>query len=161
MRRILAFVLLLAGPLTACGSSSSATSCQAAHETLDPGSAIHLLPAAPDPSYLSNPPTSGPHQLTGLASIPRGVLSQPVPARLQIAMLEKGGVLIQYQTPSYAPLLAPLATGKPLVALAPGATLPAPVVVTAWTWKMTCTTADPTAVTKFIATHQGHGPGTP
>ena len=148
--------------LSACSGSTSASPCQTVHDTIDPASAIHLLPGAPEPVYRTNPPTSGPHQLTGIASIPRGVLTTPVPGRIQVALLEKGGVLIQYSgSPSAAASLAPLAAGQPLVALAPGTALPSPVVATAWTWKTVCTSPDPTAIRQFIATHEGHGPGTP
>jgi hypothetical protein len=81
-----------------------------------------------------------------------------------VAALEKGAVVIQYDAARasvLAPLLTPLATGQPLVALAPSTTLPSPVAVTAWTWSMTCTTSDPAAVRQFIHVHEGHGPGTP
>ncbi|HWW53038.1 MAG TPA: DUF3105 domain-containing protein, partial [Acidimicrobiales bacterium] len=147
--------------LSACGGASTASPCRTVHETIDPASAIHLLPGAADPVYRTNPPTSGPHQLTGIASIPRGVLATPIPGRIQVALLEKGGVLIQYSGPEVATALGPLAVGQPLVALAPGVGLPSPIVVTAWTWKATCASPDPTAIRQFIATHEGHGPGTP
>jgi hypothetical protein len=131
------------------------------HEPIDPASSIHLLPGAPDPVYRTNPPTSGPHQLTEIASLPRGVLTAPIPDRIQVALLEKGGVLIQYSgATAVATPLVPLATAQPLVALAPGTGLGGAVVVTAWTWKATCTTADASGVRQFITAHQGHGPGT-
>lgn len=151
--------------LPACGGSSSSSACRTVQEPIDPASSIHLLPGAPDPVYRTNPPTSGPHQLTGLAAVPRGVLTAPIPDRIQVALLEKGGVLIQYSaatsvaTPPAA--LSALAIGQPLVALAPATELGGAVVVTAWTWKATCTTADAAGIRQFITVHEGHGPGTP
>jgi uncharacterized membrane protein len=154
--------LLAALLLTACNGSSSAPACRTVRENIDPASAIHLLPGAPDPVFRTNPPTSGPHQLTAIASIPRGVVTTPIPGRIQVALLEKGGVLIQYAgSASVTAALAPLATGVPLVTLAPSTALSSPIVVTAWTWKETCSSPDGSAIRQFIAAHEGHGPGTP
>ena len=152
--------------LTACSSTTSGAASACTRPTqhpLDPASAIHLLPGAPEPAYQTDPPTSGAHRLTGLASIPRGLLTQPISKSLQVAALEKGTVIIQFDRTKPAALseaLAALAVGQPLVALAPSASPTSAVAVTAWTWSMTCTTADAAAVGQFIHDHQGHGPGT-
>jgi hypothetical protein len=64
------------------------------NERLDPRSVVHLFPAAPEPAYLTDPPTSGPHRL-GLPF--RGVVASPIPRASQVAMLESGFVIIQSQ----------------------------------------------------------------
>lgn len=148
--------------LTACGSGGStvgappATGCTApVDERLDPNSVIHLFPGAPEPRYLTDPPTSGPHQL---GQPPVGVISTPIPRPRQVAMLESGYVIVQHSGP-LAPELAALA-GPHVVVAPPVAPLPSPVVATAWTWKLSCRSADPPAVVAiraFIAAHEGVG----
>ena len=157
-------ILLSALIIGGCSSTTASQQCgQPFQERLDPASAIHLLPAAPDPTYATDPPTSGAHRLTGLASLPLGVLDHPVPKGLQVALLEKGGVLVQYRAgdaTSFSARLAALAQVSPLVTVAPAVSLPGRVVATAWTWKTVCAGPDTGALKAFIKRFAGHGPGT-
>ena len=141
--------------MTACGGGHhpAATGCGApVNERLDPRSVIHLFPGAPEPRYLTDPPTSGPHQL---GQPPVGVIFTPIPRPRQVAMLESGYVIVQHSGPAATGLAA---LAGPLVVVAPAvAALPAPVVATAWTWKLSCRSPDPAAIGAFIVAHKGVG----
>jgi hypothetical protein len=142
------------------GVSAGAPGCRApVQEALDPHSTEHLFPGAPEPSYLTDPPTSGPHRL---GPPPTGVVSTPISRPVQVAMLESGFVIIQYREGAGAAGVPAGLAGLagPLVTVAPGPAgppLPAPIVATAWTWKLVCGSADPRALEAFIATHRGKG----
>lgn len=157
-------VVLAAGAVTACSQSSQETAVPANgcapgfNERLDPRSTIHLFTAAEQPKYLTDPPTSGPHRLGPPYT---GVVKAPIPYPSQVAMLESGYIILQSQglPPAQEATLSGLA--GTLVSVAPPvATLPSPVVATAWTWKLECGSVTPAAVTAiraFIAAHKGVG----
>ncbi len=130
-------------------------------ERLDPSSALHLLPDAPEPTYLSDPPTSGPH-LSGRP--PTGALEAAIDRPTQVLVLETGGVLLQHRGLPAEEVagLATLAGDQVVVAPHPG--LGAPVVATAWLAKQTCEDVDLDALGAFVDDHVGRGPdagGTP
>jgi hypothetical protein len=163
LRRRLLACGLVAATLAAgagCGDGAEGAGggpCEERQERLDPASANHVLAGALEPSYTSDPPTSGPHA----PSPPRtGVLDEPLPRPEQVGHLEGGGVLIQYR-PDLADdeeaALEALAVGD--VAMAPNRELPAPVVVTAWVRKLTCDRVDIDAIDDFARSYQGQGPG--
>ena len=156
-------VLLTTAAATACGPSAarpaSASDCSApVNERLDPQSVRHLFPGAAEPRYLSDPPTSGPHQLGPPA---QGVVTTPVSRPKQVAMLESGYVILQYRDLSPAQLSTLSGLAANLVTVAPAAgPLPSPVVATAWTWKLACGSVSPAAVAAidaFVAAHRGVG----
>jgi len=102
----------------------------------------------------------------------RGVVGAPLSRPLQVGLLEKGQVIVQYRPATTgAPTVFSTAAGTadPLVAdrlvtIAPSPGLPAPVVVTAWTWHMACGDASPAtvaAVTRFVRDREAKGPETP
>jgi len=140
-------------------ASTPATACGPAfQERLDPRSTLHLFPGAAEPSYQSDPPTSGPHQL---GPPPTGVVTTPIPRPRQVAMLESGYVILQYRDLP-APQLSQLAgMAGPLVTVAPAAgPLPTRVVATAWTWKQECGSVDAgglDALRAFVTAHKGAG----
>ena len=147
----------------ASDSSASAAGCRAPfQERLDPRSTQHLFPGAAEPAYLSDPPTSGPHRL---GPPPTGLVSTPISRPVQVAMLELGYVVVQYRPSGggepAGPAAAVAALAGDLVTVAPGPSqprLPAPVVATAWTWKLECgSSPDAGALTAFIAAHRGQG----
>ncbi len=147
-------VVLLAG----CGGGTEKATCSpVVVEQIDPNQG-HLIAGAPEPTYLTWPPTSGPH-IAGL--LRTGVLDEPLSGLEQVSTLETGAVIIQYR-PSVSPAdtdaLRRLASGT--VAVAPGRDLPAEVVATGWLRKMSCTDVDQDALRVFIAAvtgqHQGH-----
>ena len=146
------------GHTDSAGVSASAPGCRApVQEALDPHSTQHLFPGAAEPAYLTDPPTSGPHRL---GPPPTGVVAAPISRPVQVAMLELGYVIIQYRpAPSGVPAALAGLAGL-LVTVAPGPAvppLPAPIVATAWTWKLACGSADPAALQAFIAAHRGKG----
>lgn len=136
------------------GSADGGACGAVVSEPLDPGSTQHLLPGAPEPMYITDPPTSGAHR-TGPPSW--GVVDQPLERPVQVGVLEGGGVVVQYRDPADAAALRGLA-GEHVV-VAPNPTLPAPVIATAWRQKLTCTAVDLEALRGFVDDHAGRGPG--
>jgi Protein of unknown function (DUF3105) len=161
---VLVVLLGLVGVLAGCGGSSHPTATTTAacgpafQEHLDPRSTIHLFPGAAQPTYLSDPPTSGPHQL---GQPPTGAVTAPIPRPRQVAMLESGYVILQYAGLPAADVVTLGGLAGRLVTVAPAAgPLPARVVATAWTWKVTCSSVDADAVAAlrtFIAARRGKG----
>jgi hypothetical protein len=137
------------------GGPKGAGACgPAVREALD-SNLGHVLPGSPEPTYLTDPPTSGPHTP---GAKPSGVLASPLPRPAQVGALEAGAVLVQYRDPADLEALRPLAGGSTIVAPNPG--LPERVVATAWLFKQTCTAVDVDALRRFAADHADHGPGT-
>lgn len=165
-RRIAAGLAALAVlGLSSCGSGGSgdtaqqrglpAAPCAAeTEEPLDPGSGRHVLPGGTEPTYATDPPTSGPHQS---GAHPTGDVDAPIPRPQQVALLEDGGVLIQYREPGFRSALAALAKGD--VTIAPNPELPGAVVATAWQHKLVCSGPNPGELATFIAAHTGKGAG--
>lgn len=161
MRQAGLLVGALAAVSTACGvggdsgNGASAGCGPITEERLDPSSPVHLLPGAPEPDYLSDPPTSGPH-LSGRP--PSGTSAEPLDRPTQVLVLEEGGVLIQHRglDAADAARLAELAGDR--VVVAPNPELPSPVVATAWLAKRTCDEVDMPAVRQFVEERLGRGP---
>jgi hypothetical protein len=146
-----------AAPIASTASSSAACG-PAAHEVLDPRSTSHLFPGAAEPIYLSDPPTSGPHRL---GPPPTGAIKTAIPRARQVAMLETGFVIVQYQGLSPADVATLDGLAGSLVTVAPAVGhLPDHVVATAWTWKQVCrsvTQVSMTSLQAFIAARRGKG----
>jgi hypothetical protein len=158
----LAAAALSVAPCAGCSGGGPAGGCGTPHhEPLDIRSTIHLLPGAPEPPYSTDPPTSGAHRV---GFYPSGVVASPIARPTQVALLEKGFVVVQYQNSLGAGVsadLAPLASQSAYVTVAPNLALPEPVVATSWLYDLRCASASPTAVTaisRFIAERVGHGP---
>src|SRR5690606_34869092 len=111
---------------------------QPVREELDPASLTHVVDPA-TAKFRTNPPTSGPH-VSG--ALPTGVLAEPIPGAVQVAILEGGGVLVQHRDLSPADATAVEAFAGDDVVVAPNPDLPSPVVATAWTYKLTCDAVD-------------------
>jgi hypothetical protein len=165
MRLLAAVVtgLALGLALAGCGGASGGTGlgCTAARQQpFDPRSALHLLPGAPEPPYVTNPPTSGAHRV---GIYPRGVDPDPIPRPIQVGLLEVGFVLVQYQPalgPTAVTALSALTAGSPYVTIAPNSTLPQAVVATAWLYAQRCGDAGTKTVNdlrRFISHRVGHG----
>lgn len=149
---------MLVATLTACSGGGSDSACAPeVRERLDPNSIQHLLPGAPIPTYQTHPPTSGAHQV---GAWPTGVLTDPIRAPVQVAMLEGGEVLVQYGPDVDAAdrkELAAFAERNAHVTVAPNDDLPTAIVATAWTYKQTCTGVDTGALGRFVRAHAGKG----
>lgn len=151
-----AITIVIAAVLPACTSSRGCGPIE--HETLAPDFAVHVLPNAPEPHYLTDPPTSGPHQPT--PDLGGTQLDEQLTKPRQIGLLEYGDVLIQYRpsdikSAQLRPLLGPH------VVIAPNSTLHARVIATAWTYKRTCRLLDTGALRTFIHARAGKPPGAP
>jgi hypothetical protein len=156
-----ALLVVVALILGACGGGSrlEATCTDVITEELDPGWTVHLLPNAPEPEYVTDPPTSGPHYS---ATPVAGIVDAPLDDPSQVAVLEVGGVLVQYRPEALSGAdrgrLERLAQDGVVVAPAPDLT--DPVVATAWTTKQRCDGVALDSLTTFIADHGAQGPAT-
>ena len=125
-------------------------------EPIHPGSAQHLLPGAPEPTYPGPAPTSGPHRA---GPLPTGAQDQPVPRPVQVAILEEGGVLLQHRDLAEDDRRRLEARAGDRVVVAPNPALPAPVVATAWGRRLECRRLDLAALDGFAARHSRKPPG--
>jgi drug/metabolite transporter (DMT)-like permease len=125
-------------------------------EALDPNSIQHVLPNAPEPSYLSDPPTSGPHQPGAPVS---GVIDDQLSRPVQVGLLEAGSVLIQHRGDIDAAAGDELAAVDPRVVIAPNTDLRSEIVATAWRHKLECSEVDVDDLRDFIETYAGVGAG--
>jgi hypothetical protein len=125
-------------------------------EALDPAYLVHVVDDDLAVDYTSDPPTSGPHKSSPPAT---GVVDQALSRPIQVGILERGDVLLQYD-PSLddadRALLEDLAGTQ--VVVAPNADLPSPVVATGWVYKQTCDAVDVPTLEDFIAERVGRGP---
>lgn len=127
-------------------------------EALDPQSGLHLL----DPEtivYLSDPPTSGPH----VGVVPQGgAQAQPLPRPIQVALLEAGGVLVQYGPVAETDRATLESVAGELVVVAPSEDLEADeIVATAWLHKLSCRGVDVGALRAFVDDHLNRFDGHP
>jgi hypothetical protein len=143
------------------GGGLSTGGCASPHrDLLDVRSTLHLLPGAPEPPYSTDPPTSGAHRV---GYYPRGVVATPIARATQVALLEKGFVVVQYRSSlgtAAENALAPLTALSPYVALAPNPALPNPVVATSWLHDLRCGGVGANAVTTlslFVTQRIGQG----
>jgi hypothetical protein len=104
-------------------------------EALDPNSTQHVLANAPEPTYLSDPPTSGPHQPGRELA---GAVDEPLSRPVQVGQLEAGKVLIQYREPLDDDTIDDLVALDERVVVAPNPDLREPIVATAWGNKLEC-----------------------
>lgn len=140
----------------AVGSDTTTGSCApVVGEALAPDSLKHVLPGAPEPSYPTDPPTSGPHR-TGASTVV-GVQSAPLDKATQVGILEEGGILLLHKGLSAEDQrrLERQAGGD--VRVAPYPTLPGPVVATAWQKKLVCQGLDIEALKQFVRDFAGKG----
>ena len=152
---VAAVVLLLAG-VAGCGDDGPPLACgPIVREPADPRSSVHVLPGGDPVTYASHPPTSGPHQQSsGITGAVHEPLSEPV----QVGLLEKGLVLIQWRDLEIddRDAVESLAGGDVVVAPNPG--LDDTVVATAWTAKRACASVDVDALSEFVTERRGKGP---
>src|SRR4029077_220753 len=134
---------LLVLPIAACSKSNASALCSGAtQEQLNPD-LRHVLGNGPEPTYTTDPPTSGPH---APGALPAGALTQPLSRPSQVGALEAGIVLLQYRDLSADELgtLTSLVADK--VVVAPNPSLPARVIATAWLYKQPCSGVDASAL---------------
>lgn len=151
--RPLPWILATAVLVTGCGSENAA-GCVELREPEDPASGQHVL-ADGTFEYRTDPPTSGAHVA---GPTPTGVLDTTVPPAIQIRLLEAGGVMVQYDVDAID-VGSLAALGDELTVVAPGADLPAPIVATAWTWKLSCSEVDIGRIERFGDERRTDAPG--
>jgi hypothetical protein len=159
-------VLLLA--TSACGGGSDASDdtppqgCgEVVRERLDPDSLVHILPGGDEPDYLTDPPTSGPHAPTAPVG---GLRDETLGRSEQVGLLEAGIVIVQHDDSlpdADVEAIEGLADPERVV-VAPNDDLPAPIVATAWTRKLLCTSVEHggrQALADFVEARAGQAPG--
>lgn len=148
---VAALVFAVVGILYFANAGNSDPGCdEPVGQKIDPLSSQHLLPGQPEPTYLTNPPTSGAHRP---GPLPADVLDEPLAKPDQVNLLEAGRVLIQYRPSVERAQLRKLASS--VVTVAPGVDLPAPIVATAWLSSVRCERFDKSALESFIGAHAG------
>ncbi len=157
VRRICLVVIVLSQLAIACGGGSGSAACVELREAEDQQSGLHVL-SDEGLVYLTDPPTSGPH---ASGDSPTGVLDSPLLAPVQVRILEGAGVVVQYDARvSSTDIDALNAIAGAVVVVAPAADeLPAPIVATAWTWKLTCSDADVERIQSFAEERRVDSPG--
>ncbi len=134
----------------------STGSCAApVSEPLDPTAAIRLLPNAPEPTYATDPPSSGAFVVgASVGPTPADPLSRPV----QVGLLAQGKVLIQYSSalpPADVADLQGLA-GDDIV-VAPNPTMASPIVATAWRTRQVCDQLELSTLRQFATVNAEPG----
>ncbi|WCO69053.1 DUF3105 domain-containing protein [Iamia majanohamensis] len=153
-----AVVALLVGAGACGGDGGAAGPCGAVQrEPLDQR-VVHVLPGAPAPEYRTDPPTSGPHTPS---PVTEAVRDEPVPAPIQVGILEEGRVLLQHHGLSDPERAEVEGLAGDAVVVAPAEALPdgAAVVATAWVSKQVCDGVDVDVLGTFVDDHRGGGPG--
>lgn len=144
----LCVAVLIAALLASC-STAVPVCAPVLSEDLDPLSDQHVLPTT-EVTYLSNPPTSGPHLSL---SPPTGVLTEAISPALQVTALEAGSVIIHHSPGQNIEPLLDLAADD--VIIVPGQDLDTAIVFTAWQTRQNCTAPDAAAARSFIRDHAG------
>ena len=157
MRRTTFAVIALSQLALACSGSGGSASCVELREAEDPQSGLHVL-SAEGVVYLTDPPTSGPHSS---GASPAGVVDAPLAPPVQVRILEGAGAVVQYDIRvSDVDLAALRQIADDVIVVAPAAAeLSAPVVVTAWTWKLTCDDANVERIERFAEERRVDSPG--
>ena len=155
--RLVAWASALSLLAVACGGDDAAATCVELREPEDQASGRHVLSEG-TVEYQTEPPTSGPH-IAG--PTPAGVLDASVPREIQVRLLESGGVMVQYDDAVVGAELEQLRSiGSAAIVVAPAASqLPARIVTTAWTWKLSCSAVDLRALEAFAAERPADAPG--
>jgi hypothetical protein len=113
--------------------------------------------------YNTTPPTSGWYYEIPLENISWGALQEPVENEVQVAYLERGGVMVQYNCPDDCPDLLPqlervVNTYPQGVILAPYPDTDSTIALTAWGWIDTFEAFDEVRIEQFIQGHLDQGP---
>ena len=140
--------------LSACGSGEASACGDSEFEALDPKSAIHII-SEEGITFQSDPPTSGPH---ASGAIPDGTLEAPIAPSLQVAILERGDIIVHFD-PELVSADEVATVSRQGVVSIPTEGLDAAVVVTAWQQRMTCTGWHATEVEAFRANNGGETAG--
>lgn len=141
----------------ACSGDAAAGGCEPIRtEPLAADWLLHILPGG-EASYVSNPPTSGPHTPWEAPALIGRALS---PGE-QVGVLETGDVLVQYRPTDVDPdRLEQIERTLPERAhLAPNPDLPSPVVFTAHLTKQECPRLDVEAIRLFARDHSREAVG--
>ena len=140
------------------GASPGAGGCRPVERPQAQFPASHLLPGQPEPRYLSEPPTSGPHiSVITRPTVATGPISRPE----QVGILEAGAVLVQYRPDELdaAQVATLAAVAGPEVVVAPNPDLDDPVVLSAWLRLQRCSAVDTGPITAFVDEHADLAPG--
>jgi hypothetical protein len=140
--------------LSACGSAGAPTSSVCSNPTVEPldsSSGLHVL--RPDEVQFDDlTPTSGPHLPVGG---PLGLSTVSLPPAQQLAVLERGSVLVSVDADATDVLNAATAEFADTTVLHAVEGLPSTIVATAWQSRVSCTDLDTEYLRWFIETQTG------
>ena len=157
-RRPVAVVALAIGALGGCteGTDSSTECGPITREALDPAYLVHIINDELPVDYTSDPPTSGPHKPSPPAT---GVVDRSLSRPVQVGILERGDVLLQYSPElSRTDQAALEALADAGVVVAPSPDLPDTIVATAWRSKRICGALTIEDLEEFVTERSGQGP---
>lgn len=140
--------------LTACGSTADPTSAVCSEPTgepLDSSSGLHVL-RPDDVQFDDLTPTSGPHVPVGG---PLGLSSVSLPPAQQLAVLERGSVLISVAADAPDVLQTVSTAFADTTVIHTIEALPSTIVATAWQTRVSCTDLDTDYLQWFIETRTG------
>lgn len=146
------------GTLAGCGGDAgTAEGCgPILREALDSAYLVHLIDDSVPVAYTSDPPTSGPHKPSPPAT---GVADQPLRRPVQVGILERGDVLLQYLPGLSAQDQATLeGMADAQTVVAPNPDLPSTIVATAWRSKRLCDSLVVEDLKEFVTQRSGQGP---
>ena len=138
--------------VASCSGSGSSSCADVVFEDLHPQSAVHVI-ADEGIEYLTDPPTSGPH---ASSQVPGPGVVLPLPPSVQVAVLESGGVVLQFQPDAVSEAQLRELDDTELVVFE-NTDLTDPIVVTAWRQKLVCSAFDADEIRGFRADHGGDG----
>ncbi|MBI4282380.1 MAG: DUF3105 domain-containing protein [Chloroflexi bacterium] len=143
------------------GGRASTTSEQGVPVAIQANEVIEAGESHPD--YSTNPPTSGWRYDIPLEEMTWGVRQEPVENEAQVAYLERGGIMVQYNCPDGCPevqqQLERVVNRYPLgVVMVPNPNMDTTIAVTAWGWKLNLESFDDPKIDGFIRAHIDQGP---
>ena len=151
--------MLVVGACGGGGDDAVAGACgEEVVAPVDPQSAVHVLPGAPEADDRPALPTSGIHVMDPGVDV---VASEPLAASVAVGVLERRGIVVEY-SPDLASgdrqSLEALATeDQGTVVVAPAPDLPSPIVARAWQTRLDCTSLDVGRLEAFVDDHLGTG----
>ena len=160
MRRGIAFLLLTALALTACGSSAKKSSSTSRLEGVKTFSDLAKGHKNGHLTYAQTPPVGGDHSPAWLKC---AVYTEAVPNENAVHSLEHGAVWITYQPSLSAADVAKLDALDKLnsdyVLISPYPGQSSPITATAWGLQLNVTSADDSRLASFVKAYAGGGQG--
>ena len=164
---LIGLAVLVIGGITYLVVSNRRPGTVAGERTVATEGQAHISPDQ-EPTYINNPPSSGPH--VGSATAPSGFSSEEIPPKLWVHNLEHGYIVLVYHCPEDCPdlkeKLESLAGNLPpskydsikVVVTSYASPLPGEVTALAWTKQLDLPAFDEELLTQFYERWVDRGP---